>query len=163
MSKTRTEIHTVSITETIPPVRWRIGTIEPKTNQPTPGPPGRPAPGSEFTVQLTADQQVALSITGQDRYGNPVDVTGGISWTSSDTSVVSVTPDGQNALAVAVGPVGTAAVTVSNDHNSDEEIDFQGSIAIDVVAGEIAEIEVTEGIITDKGAHADNSLPDVQP
>jgi hypothetical protein len=111
-------------------------------------------------VQLTADQQVNLSITGQDKYGNPVDITGRINWASSDTSIVTVTSDGTaSAVAVAVGPVGTASVTVTNDYNSDDEIDFQGSVAIDVVGGDIAEIVVQEGAITDKGAAPDNTLP----
>lgn len=95
-------------------------------------------------MQLTADQQVVLSITGEDKYGNTVPITGDVVWQSSDESVVQVSSSSpEQATAVAVGPVGTAAVTVTNDANRDGTGDFMGSIAIDVVAGTIAEINVT--------------------
>jgi hypothetical protein len=145
----------------LPPVvwRWRIGPVQPKTFIPVPlfrrGTPRTPATGNEdITVQLTADQQVDLSITGQDRYGNPVDISGDTAWLSSDESIISVTPgaDSSHATAVAVGPTGTASVTVTNDVNQDGTGDFQGSLAIDVVAGDIAEIEVQAGTPTDKPA-----------
>jgi len=146
-------------------LRWRIGPVGPKPSVvPTPSTYPhrvRTAPGSEITVQLTADQQVALSITGEDRYDNPVDITGATVWSSSDESIVVVTVDPEDsskAVATAVGPVGTAAVTVSNDANSDGTGDYQGSLAIDVVAGQVAEIVITEGEITDKPV-IDNALP----
>ena len=104
-------------------------------------------------MQLTADQQVELTISGQDRYGNTVDISGDVVWSSSDESIVQVTNDAPGrATATAVGPTGTAAVTVSNDVNQDGTGDFQGSIAIDVVAGDIAEIEIAAGTPTDKPA-----------
>ena len=136
-----------------PPIvwRWRIGPISRKQTQPPPGLPGTPATESEIIVQLTADQQVELTIQGQDRYGNPVDITGDTVWTSSDESIVQVTSDDpMRATATAVGPIGTAAVTVSNDVNQDGTGDFQGSLAIDVVAGDIAEIEIQAAVPTDK-------------
>ena len=135
-------------------------------------------------MQLTADQQVELSITGEDAYNNPVDVSGDTEWHSSDESIVTVEGNGSSAVATAVGPVGTAAVTVSNDVNQDGTGDFQGSIAIDVVAGRVAEIVVQQGQISDKQGNpvvpeeptqpveeppveeppvVDNSLPDEQP
>ena len=102
-------------------------------------------------MQLTADQQVDLSISGQDKYGNSVDVTGDTTWSSSDESVVSVTMDDpSHATAVAVGPVGSAAVTVTNDVNQDGSGDFIGSISIDVVAGQMADIVITAGEPTNK-------------
>jgi hypothetical protein len=102
-------------------------------------------------MQLTADQQVDLSISGQDNYGNPVNITGNTSWTSSDTSIVSVTmTDSSHATAAAVGPVGSAAVTVTNDVDQDGTGDFIGSLAIDVVAGNMTEIAITAGTPTTK-------------
>ena len=153
------DVHTH--TEVVPkpaPVRlhWRIGPITAKTTTPAPSTSSRgPAAESEITVQLTADQQVALSITGEDRYDNPVDISGETVWTSSDESIIVVTvdaADSNKATAVAVGPAGTASVTVSNDVNSDGTGDYQGSLAIDVVAGDIAEIVIVEGDVTDKPA-----------
>ena len=139
-----------------PPIRWRWNirvTDKPPHLQVLPGSGRTPAPESEITVQLTADQQVELTISGQDKYGNTVDINGDTVWTSSDESILSVTADTadpQRAIAAAVGPIGTASVTVSNDVNQDGTGDFQGSLAIDVIAGDIAEIEIAAGTPTDK-------------
>jgi len=146
---------TLTVSSPVAPIHWRIGIVSQKTNQPEPGPKGTSGPGSEITVQLTADQQVNLSITGEDKYGNPVDISGDVLWRSSDESIIVVQPQAgapgsASAVAAAVGPVGTAAVTVTNDVNSDGTGDFIGSLAIDVVAGNIAEITVNEGEITNK-------------
>jgi hypothetical protein len=171
---TVTHSHVVVTPKPAPPkpgVRWRIGPVAVKStallSTPTSQSESR-APGateSEFTVQLTADQQAELSISGQDAYGNAVDVSGDIAWWSSDEAIVKVfrnIEDNSRAIAVAVGPVGTAAVTVSNDFDQDGTGDFQGSVAIDVVAGQIAEIKVTEGAIEAKPV-VDNTLPTPEP
>jgi len=145
-------VHT-QVIPTPPPVSWTwtVGPVRPKQTHPAPGDPGEPAQDERIIVQLTADQQVALSISGEDAYGNPVNVSGDTVWTSSDESIVSVEAvDATHATAVAVGPVGTASVTVSNDVNQDGTGDFQGSLAIDVVAGDIAEIVIQTGEPTDK-------------
>jgi hypothetical protein len=145
--------YTVDVTPKPPPVQWtwRVGPVRPKQSNPAPGAPGHPAGTERIIVQLTADQQVELSISGEDAYGNPVDVSGDTVWTSSDESIISVTSsDATHATAVAVGPVGTASVTVSNDVNQDGTGDFQGSLAIDVVAGDIAEIVIETGEPEDK-------------
>jgi hypothetical protein len=99
-------------------------------------------------MQLTADQQVDLSISGEDAYNNPVDISGDVTWLSSDESIVIVegrSDDVSKATAKAVGPAGTAAVTVTNDADRDGTGDFMGSLAIDVVAGTIAEIVIEPG------------------
>jgi len=104
-------------------------------------------------MQLTADQQVELSITGEDQHGNPVDITGDVVWLSSDESIIVVeanSGDDKVATAAAVGPVGTASVTVTNDADRDGTGDFMGSLAIDVVAGQIAEITIAAGEPTDR-------------
>lgn len=149
--------YTTSHTEVVPrppPIlwHWRIGPVDVKLISPTPGQPGTPATGKEeITVQLTADQQVELSISGEDAYGNPVDISGDVAWLSSDESIIAVEMTSTStATAAAVGPAGTASVTVTNDADRDGTGDFMGSIAIDVVAGDITEIAVTAGAPTDK-------------
>ena len=134
---------------------WHIGAITTKMAPPAPagrtGQPGR----ITVTMQLTADEQVDLSITGEDAYGNSVDITGDIVWLSSDESIITVTADTadpQKALAAAVGPAGTASVTVTNDADRDGTGDFMGSLAIDVVAGDITEITVVAAEPVDKPA-----------
>jgi len=107
-------------------------------------------------MQLTADQQVALEVSATDAYGNPVtDDLGDVTWTSSDPSVVEVVQS-ESPTAVtarAVGPAGTAAVTVTADPDRDTGTpNFQGSLAVDVVAGDVTELVVTAGTPEDKPA-----------
>jgi hypothetical protein len=135
-------------TETIPksaPVQWGwyIGPIVPKQHGTTiPGPSWVSDYEREITLQLTADQQVGLSISGQDRYGNPVDIDASMAvWESTDTAIIQlVEAEGDSATAVAVGPVGTAVVTVRNPEDT-----VRGAIAFDVVAGEVTEVVVDAG------------------
>jgi hypothetical protein len=130
---------------------WRIGPVKAKTSVPSPSTNTSKFIPSEVTMQLTADQQVQLTISGEDRYGNQVDLSGDVVWLSSDESIIQVTnQNSTSATAVAVGPAGTASVTVTNDVDQDGTGDFQGSIAIDVVAGDIAEIVISASEPTDK-------------
>lgn len=144
----RTEVRT-EVTPKPPPVRWKwhIGPVNPKQHQSGPGMPGSPATGNEDAeMQLTADQQVSLSITGEDAYHNPVPITGNTTWRSSDESIVSVVmTDSSHAIAAAVGPVGSAAVTVTNDVDNDGTGDYIGSLAFNVVAGVMTDIAIVAG------------------
>lgn len=143
-----------------PPIKlqWHIGPVTDKTYRPVPivrrDKERTPATGREdIIMQLTADQQVDLSISGQDAYGNPVEITGDTTWTSSDETIVSLTVhDSAHATAVAVGPVGSAAVSVTNDVNNDGSGDYFGSLAVSVVAGQMTEIVIEAGTPTDKPA-----------
>lgn len=145
-------------------LRWTIGPVTTKDRNPIPHIGiGNPATGREdITMQLTADQQVTLTISGEDRYGNEVDISGDVTWESSDDAIVEVEQqDASTAIARAVGPAGTAAITVTNDADRDGTGDFMGSLAIDVVAGEIAEIEISAGEPEEK-REVDNAPPEPQ-
>jgi hypothetical protein len=138
---------------------WRIGPVTDKTHENTPQRSAIPATRLHIegitTVQLLATQQVQLTISGADKYGNPVDITGDTTWESSDTTILTVenvSLDNTSCMAVTTGQVGSAAITVTNDVNKDGTGDFIGSLAIDVVAGPMAEIEVSAGTPTDKPA-----------
>jgi hypothetical protein len=142
------QVSTTTVVTPFPaPVRWNIGPVRAKSIEVLPASGGQPASGNEaVTMQLTADQQVTLTISGEDRYGNPVDIsTADAQWSSSDESIVQVFPEGDTCTAVAVGPVGSAAVTVSNPAG-----DVSGSLAVQVVAGEVTEVVVTASEPTDK-------------
>jgi hypothetical protein len=108
----------------------------------------------DVSMQLQATQQVPLSVTGTDAEGNPVSDLGDVTWESSDSSIIAVDADADDptkAVASATGPVGTAAVTVTADPDRDTGTpNFQGSLAIDVVAGEVTEVVITAGTPTEK-------------
>jgi hypothetical protein len=98
-------------------------------------------------MQLQDDQQVTLSVAGSDAAGNPVDLGSvGLSFAVDDDTILTLTDNGDGtALVVTTGALGTATVTVSDDPDGDGTANFQGSLAIDVVTGTVAEIAVTAG------------------
>lgn len=69
-----------------------------------------------MTINLTADQKVSLTAVVTDQYGNPVVLAGPVPvWSSDHPEFVTVaaSADGFSADAITVGPVGSAAVSVS--------------------------------------------------
>lgn len=97
---------------------------------------------------LRDDQKVDLSVSFTDQAGNPVapEQVGSLTFSVDDASVLAVEDHGDGTATVTtVGPLGTATVTVMNDHDDDGTADFQGSLAFDVVAGDVAAINVVPG------------------
>jgi hypothetical protein len=147
-------------------LRWHIGPVATKPVGWTPAPPSllrHPPTKSETTMQLTADQQVTLTVSGTDAYGNPTNISGDGTWLSSDEAIIQVTGDDDSAVATAVGPIGTASVTYTNDVDQDGSGDFIGSLAIDVVGGAMTAIVLTPSEPVGKDVVPDNTLPDEQP
>jgi hypothetical protein len=91
---------------------------------------------------LTADQQARLAATGQDADGNPVDLTGGITYGVSDPAILTLTDNGDGtALVVTTGPTGSALVTATGTVAGGGQV--IGSLAVDVVAGDVASIQIS--------------------
>jgi hypothetical protein len=93
-------------------------------------------------------QKVTLSITPVDAAGNPAKVDGAPVWESTDTTVVSleVATDGLSAVATAVGPLGTAQVSVTADADLGQGITpLIGTLDIEVVASAAVSLNVTAG------------------
>lgn len=104
---------------------------------------------------LTADQQVGLSFSAKDKYGNDAGIDGTPTWSSSDESKVTVTTgaDGKSATAVAVGPVGTAQVSVRADADiGDGAREVVGVLDIEVIAGEASIVALSAGTAEAKPA-----------
>jgi hypothetical protein len=98
-------------------------------------------------MQLLDSQQVTLSVSGQDAAGNAVPIGSGVlSFVVDDDTILTVTDNGDGtALAVTTGVLGTATITVSDDTDGDAEPNFLGSLAVDVVAGDVTEIVINTG------------------
>lgn len=100
---------------------------------------------------LKDGQQVPLALKVLDAEGNPATVEGAPSWQSSDTSLVTVTPDAADpARAVAStvpGPgVGTATVSATVDADLGEGVmPIGASLDIDVVAADAAVVNLEPG------------------
>lgn len=89
-------------------------------------------------VQLHDDEQFTLSVQPEDSKGFPVSGDQ-ITYAADDGTVVSLQPadDGLSCLVVAGNP-GSAVITISDGTVSATE-------AVDVVAGDVATFQVTEG------------------
>jgi hypothetical protein len=98
-------------------------------------------------MQLLDSQQVTLSVSGVDAAGNPVPIQPtGLSFSVDDPAILNLTDNGDGtALVVTTGTLGTATVTVNDDPDGDGTVNFQGSLAIDVVTGDVTEIVVSAG------------------
>jgi hypothetical protein len=97
---------------------------------------------------LTDEQQVPLAVAFRTSKGNPATVDGIPVWTSSDETIVTVTPaaDGLTCLAVATGALGTAQVSAEADADlgSGRRL-VTGVIDIEVRAAEAVQALVTAG------------------
>ena len=70
-------------------------------------------------------------------------------WASSDTAIVTVTlvPDGMSAVVEAVGPLGTAQVSVSADADTGEGVATITALAdIEVLASQATAVGISFGV-----------------
>lgn len=115
---------------------------------------------------LTADQQVGLSFAATDKYGNSAGIDGAPTWSSSDESkvTVSVGADDKFATAVAVGPIGTAQVSVRADADlGDGAREVVGVLDIEVIAGEASIVALSAGTAEAKPAPEPTPVPTPEP
>jgi hypothetical protein len=123
-------------------IHWRIGPVTRQQTPPTAGTATTVSPPTERTTPmadlvLTADDQARLAASGQDADGNPVALAGQLTYAVDNTSVLTLTDNGDGtALIVTTGPTGSALVTASADNAI-------GSLAVDVVAGDVASIQIS--------------------
>ena len=96
-----------------------------------------------MAFQLGDNQKALLTAGGTDAAGNPATApTGGLTWSGSDGgTVLTLTPsaDTLTCEAIAVGPLGTSAVTVTDGTLSSPAFD------IDVVATAAVALSITAG------------------
>jgi hypothetical protein len=143
---------TLHITATVgdppPELRWRIGVVTdttPADRAPRPATqrPMRPSTRkADLNMLLQADKKVTVSLQAHDEVGNPAEFDGAITFAGSDNTILAVTDHEDGTCEVAAtGLLGTATVTVVATRDSDGKT-FQGSLAFDVVTGDVESIEL---------------------
>ena len=103
------------------------------------------------SLQLTDIQRDSLSLSAADAAGNPTTLpAGSVTWGVSDPTILAVTPsdDGMSADVAALGPLGTAQVTVAVV--LDANTTLTGSLDVAVVASAAATIQIVPGTPQDK-------------
>lgn len=93
-------------------------------------------------------QKVSLELKITDAKGNPAKVDGVPEWSSTDSTIVTITPstDGMTGVAAAVGPLGTASINVLADADLGQGVKtIQGTLDIEVIAGDAVTIQLVPG------------------
>ncbi len=109
---------------------------------------------TNMALILTDEQQVTLTLLPKTNKGNPAKIDGVPTWSTSNPAVLTVTadpadPTGLTALAVAVGPVGTAQVQVVADADLSPEVRQLTSVLdVEVVAAEAVTLDIAAGVPT---------------
>jgi len=100
------------------------------------------------SATMSVIQEVSASLQPEDALGNVVPVPNGdlVVWSSSDLTIITVTPDatGLNAAIVAVGKVGTVTVTAVLNDNTGKTL-FQATGTVQVTVAGIASIVMSFG------------------
>ena len=102
---------------------------------------------------LTADQQVKLTASYTDKYGNPAPIDGQPTWETSVDGIVVVKPsaDAMSADVVTVGPVGQVQVRAIADAlpGASEKL-IIGILDIEVAGGEARIVSLNAGAAISK-------------
>lgn len=93
-------------------------------------------------LTLTDSQNCSLSVAMKDKKGNPVADTHVLTWGVDNSDVIALTPsaDGKTCDISAVGPLGTALVSVQ-----DSEDAISGTLEVQVTSGAPVEVEILPG------------------
>jgi len=101
------------------------------------------------TFSMTDSQQVTMSVAFADKRGNPAPTPAGAQppvWLVDQASVLSLAPaaDGMSCVVKAVGPLGTATVSVKVADASGAPL-ASGSVDVTIVGGAPVQVTVTPG------------------
>lgn len=102
---------------------------------------------------ITDSQQIALKVKPETKAGNPAKIDGVPEWSSSDESVVVMTPseDGLSCDAVGTGKLGTCQVQVTADADIGEGVETITQIeTVEVRAGKAVKVGIEAGAVTER-------------
>ncbi len=100
-----------------------------------------------MAFQMKDTQQVTLTINPVDRKGNAAEIEN-VDWSTDNSEVLALSPsaDGKSCLVAAVGPIGTATVTIKGDAQIGEgEALIAGSLDIEITSGVATQLKLVAG------------------
>lgn len=103
--------------------------------------------------QLTDTQQVTVTAAFVDKKGNPAQVDGVPVWLVDNDSVLALAPaaDGKSCVVSAVGPLGTAKVSMKADADLGAGVvEIIGVLDIEVTGGQATTVTLTPGTATEQ-------------
>lgn len=105
-------------------------------------------------TQLTDSQQMDVTPAFADKKGNPAKVEdGSIQWMTDNPNLLALTPsaDGKTCTVVAVGPLGTATVTMKADADLGAGVsELVGTLEVEVTAGTATVVTLNPGTPTEQ-------------
>jgi hypothetical protein len=129
-----------------PRVAWTFGPVR-HNDHPRPNHIHYVAPSlhrKEFTMALLDNQKVSFSVSGTDEADNPAPLTGTPTFSVDRPDLLELTDNGDGTgTVVAVGPLGTAVLSVADTETNGQQ--FSGSISIDVLAGDVTAVAIQLG------------------
>ena len=105
-----------------------------------------------MSLILTDSQQATLTIQPVDKAGNAAAVED-VAWTTSDDTVLTVTPseDGLTAVVAITGKLGVAQVNVTADAQIGEgAVEITGVLDVEVKAGQAVALSIAAGAPEEK-------------
>ncbi len=98
-------------------------------------------------LQLTDSQNCDLSVSFVDKKGNPVTDTHTLTWGVDNSDLLTLTPSDDNKTCgiSAVGPLGTALVSVQDDADQ-----ISATLEVQIVSGAATEVTITPGTPTEQ-------------
>jgi hypothetical protein len=128
----------------------RLGVAAEQTGpvSPTPQHRGKTKGKVIMAFALSESQQVTLSVKFKTKKGHDAKVDGVPEWLTDNTEVLALTPapDGLSCLVAAVGPLGTATVSVKGDADLGVGVKpIVGLLEVEVTAGDAATVTLTPG------------------
>lgn len=102
---------------------------------------------------LVDSQKVTITPKFVDKKGNPARVDGKPEWLVDNPNVLALTPadDGLSCVVAAVGPLGTAKVSLKADADLGEGVkEIGGFLDVEVVGGEAVSVELTPGEVSEQ-------------
>lgn len=136
--------------EELRPLAFVIGPVSEQAHAPalTPQFQGSAKGAIMATLNLTATQNCNLSVAITDKKGNPAPVEGVPEWAVDNSELLSIEPaaDGLSAVISAVGPLGTALVSLQADADLGEGVTpLAGTLEVVVGAGAATVVEIVPG------------------
>ena len=104
-------------------------------------------------TQLTSTQKQSLSVVFTDKKGNPAPVDGIPAWGVDNPNVLALdpAPDGMSCEVAAVGPLGTAKVSIQADADLGAGVvALAGVYDVEVTASQATTVEITGGPIVEQ-------------
>lgn len=106
-----------------------------------------------MAFKLEDGQQVPLSVAFLDKHGHPATVDGAPEWFVDNSEVLALEPaaDGMSCLIKAVGPIGTATVSMKADADLGDGVkELVGLFEVEVTAGQATTVVITPGTPTEQ-------------